>query len=136
MNRNEKIKFLCEEYTKKHTITEQAAIDCLVNQGIYNSDGTLHEDFGDEKPPIISTELLKAILRQNIVTVTFTKVDGSEREMQCTLDTQYFETTQDEKSDKPKKNKPENIVTVYELNKGFRSFDINRLISYKIDNHI
>lgn len=88
--------------------------------------------------PLISAELLKGILRQNIITIKFIKADGSERIMQCTLDPQYFEkTTKDyTASDEQMKRKtPENIVVVYELNKGFKSFDINRLISYSLNHN-
>lgn len=45
-NRNEDIKQALEEYTKKNTVSPEAARRALVAEGIFNEDGTLHENYG------------------------------------------------------------------------------------------
>jgi hypothetical protein len=46
-------------------------------------------------------------LRRNVIEVTFTKVDGTERIMRCTLDPKYM----------PPKMEPENVQEAHKHNK-------------------
>ncbi len=80
-----------------------------------------------------AVDIMKELLRRNILKITFFKIDGSEREMVCTLQSEYLpEIDACTTSDKPNKITPENIIVVYELNVGWRSFDINRVTSVKV----
>lgn len=66
---------------------------------------------------------LLSLLRKNIITVTFTKKNGEDRIMQCTLDPEYFaqdkyrsDLTEDTKLDRTN-------CTVWDVNaQGWRSF--------------
>lgn len=125
--RNQKILNAIEKYTNLAAESKQTAIEHIVSLGLYDDSG-LYDHTSKE----FYKQLLKELLRKNILTVTFTKLDGTEREMICTLDPQFFETSERSQPDTPKKKTNDDIITVFELNKGFRSFDINRLISYGI----
>ena len=78
----------------------------------------------------LKEDVLKT-LRAGEATVRFTKVDGSEREMRCTLDESKVPT------DKQPKNKESgstagSAIRVFDLDKGeWRSFRLESLISYK-----
>lgn len=52
MTREHKIKLLqaLREYTKKHTVSEQAAKEALINEGIFEADGTLAAEYGFVEP--------------------------------------------------------------------------------------
>lgn len=72
-------------------------------------------------------ELINA-LRKNIIEVTFTKLDGDERVMPCTLMESYFP---DPKKDAAQKN--DKVISVWALeSKGFRSFRYDRIKSIKV----
>src|SRR6056300_589156 len=72
-------------------------------------------------------ELIEA-LRKNIIEVTFTKLDGDERVMPCTLVESFFP---DPKKDATQKN--EKVVAVWAIeSKGFRSFRYDRVKSIKV----
>tara|TARA_E500000178_G_C17031093_1_gene760580 strand:- start:363 stop:677 length:315 start_codon:yes stop_codon:yes gene_type:complete len=72
-------------------------------------------------------ELINA-LRKNIIEVTFTKLDGDERVMPCTLMESYFP---DPKKDAAQKN--DKVIAVWALeSKGFRSFRYDRIKSIKV----
>lgn len=66
-------------------------------------------------------------LKGGIFNVTFTKVDGTDRVMRCTLMADSIPATP--KSDKPRKPNY-SVVSVYDLgNAGWRSFRVNSVIS-------
>jgi WYL_2, Sm-like SH3 beta-barrel fold len=75
---------------------------------------------------------LKSVLNTNIVTITFTKNDGTERVMNCTLDTKIVpqvihETNTDNPIDFPKTKKvraiSDDVLPVYDVEaQGWRSF--------------
>mgnify|MGYP000327032956 FL=1 len=72
-------------------------------------------------------ELIEA-LRKNIIEVTFTKLDGDERVMPCTLIESYFP---DPKKDAAQKN--DKVIAVWALeSNGFRSFRYDRIKSIKV----
>jgi len=72
-------------------------------------------------------ELVK-LLQENIVEVTFTKLDGDTRIMPCTLKAEYFPD--------PKKNaeqRNEKTVSVWAVeSNGFRSFRYDRVKEVKV----
>jgi len=86
------------------------------------------EKYVAEMKGIPSRDDLVKLLQENIVQVTFTKLDGEERIMPCTLKAEYFPN--------PKQNaeqKNEKTVAVWALeSNGFRSFRYDRVKSIKI----
>ena len=69
-------------------------------------------------------EWIKNSLKENVVTVTFTKKDGNERIMHCTLDPAKLPPAQivTEENKTPRKVS-ENTMAVYDIdNQGWRSF--------------
>ena len=81
-------------------------------------------------------EQLLVLLNRCDLEVTFTKKDGSERTMFCTLDCDavrdYHNNMTEENREKEKKKNPE-IINVWDLEvDAWRAFNINSLISYKV----
>ena len=77
---------------------------------------------------------LLADLHTNVVTVTFTKKDGSERVMRCTLQEEFL-PAQDVKDIKEGKvrNKSEEVVAVWDLEKeSWRSFRLDSIKAVKV----
>ena len=70
-------------------------------------------------------ELLKA-LRNNKVVVTFTKVDGTKRDLFCTLKTDLIPQDKAPKNEKPIKEN-DNVIKVFALDEanGWRSFRVD-----------
>ena len=69
---------------------------------------------------------LQTQLRDEILEVTFTKVNGDKRVMNCTLMEQIMPTTTEEKKDTTDKKVNEDILSVWDIDaKGWRSFRIN-----------
>jgi hypothetical protein len=68
---------------------------------------------------------LQTQLRGEILEVTFTKVNGDKRVMNCTLMEQIMPTTTEEKKDTTDKKVNEDILSVWDIDaKGWRSFRI------------
>ena len=68
------------------------------------------------------------LLRKEVVEVTFTKLDGDERVMPCTLIESFFP---DPKKEATQKN--DKVVAVWAVeSKGFRSFRYDRVKSIKV----
>lgn len=73
------------------------------------------------------TDWLKGMLHVGPVTVTFTKKDGSERVMKCTLDPKEL-PEQVITENKKERKQSENSIAVYDLEaKGWRSFVIRSI---------
>jgi hypothetical protein len=69
-------------------------------------------------------EYIRDSLKEHEVTVAFTKKDGTEREMRCTLNPNYLPTQDITESKEPRK-KSENTIAVYDLDAhAWRSFTI------------
>ena len=69
---------------------------------------------------------LQSQLQTEILEVTFTKVNGDKRVMNCTLMEQIMPTTTEEKKDTTDKKVNEDILSVWDIDaKGWRSFRIN-----------
>ena len=89
--------------------------------------GPIEKFVAQEKGLPTRDELIE-LLRNEVVEVTFTKLDGDERVMPCTLQPKYFPD--------PKKEsiqRHDNVVAVWAIeSKGFRSFRYDRLKAIKI----
>lgn len=67
-------------------------------------------------------------LREGVVTVKFTKKDGTERDMKCTLQESYI-SPYEKKTDREKVASDSNI-SVWDIeNQGWRSFRVDSVIS-------
>lgn len=67
-------------------------------------------------------------LRQNVIEVTFIKVNGEQRIMRCTLDPQYLPPNYDPQHLDEQHKKKENLNTIaaWDLNaQGWRSFRVD-----------
>jgi len=76
----------------------------------------------------------RTMLRQGVLTVTFTKKDGSLREMICTLEEDFI--PEDAKPTGAGKAKNDDVIAVYDLEEGdWRSFrwDSVKNISFSLD---
>lgn len=77
----------------------------------------------------VAREWLIGLLAEQSATITFTKKDGTERVMNCTLKADLVEY-QENKTERKKESNPE-VLPVYDLDaKGWRSFrldSINRI---------
>jgi hypothetical protein len=70
---------------------------------------------------------LKQILENSVATVVFTKVNGEQREMKCTLLSEYFPVV--EKQQLTKKEN-ESTIAVWDVeNNGWRSFRMDSINS-------
>lgn len=72
------------------------------------------------------TSLMEA-LGKGVVTVTFTKKDGTERTMRCTRATSYIPIEHAPKSDTSKEEVTDNIRVFDVENQGWRSFNFSSL---------
>jgi WYL_2, Sm-like SH3 beta-barrel fold len=68
------------------------------------------------------SEWITSVLKENIVTVTFTKKDGSERVMRCTLNPELLPKVEI-KENKVERKRSDTSIAVYDLEAaGWRSF--------------
>lgn len=73
-------------------------------------------------------DLILQSLREGVVTVKFTKKDGTERDMKCTLQESYI-SPYEKKTDREKVASDSNI-SVWDIeNQGWRSFRVDSVIS-------
>lgn len=73
------------------------------------------------------SELIKALV-SNVVTVQFTKADGSVRDMVCTLREDSIQPVNGSSS-----RSDDNIVVVWDLEKdAWRSFKLDKVINYEV----
>jgi len=76
---------------------------------------------------------LKGVLSVTVATVTFTKKDGSLREMKCTLRDDML-PKQELTETKPERKKSETSLPVYDLEKNaWRSFSIRSITEVKFE---
>jgi hypothetical protein len=85
-----------------------------------------------EIPTRLSKEQLIQYLHEGVVTVLFTKTDGTERVMRCTLQESVIpkapEVTE-EQSKKPARKVNENNISVWDVeNDGWRSFRVDSVL--------
>jgi len=91
-----------------------------VNEIKLESDKISKELFNDD----VSKQWLKSCLQTSVCTVTFTKKNGDDRVMKCTLDEQYFPVVQKEATEvAPVRQKSNEALSVYDVDaQGWRSF--------------
>jgi hypothetical protein len=78
-------------------------------------------------------EVLKKALENNVVSVVFNKVDGTQREMNCTLMEDIIPSTIPTKETKePRKVNP-NVLNVWDIDKrDWRSFRVANVTEYEL----
>ena len=79
---------------------------------------------------------LRNILKNGIYNITFTKVDGSERTMPCTLDNKIVPPAPIVEDKKTKEHKPDTLSVWCTDAASWRSFRVNNLISIQEPNAI
>lgn len=80
---------------------------------------------------IMNKNELKSILVEEVAVVTFTKVDGSERILKCTLDPSYLPVVEI-KENSTKKDNPD-VLSVWDIeNSGWRSFKLSSVKSIEV----
>jgi hypothetical protein len=80
-------------------------------------------------------EDLKKLLLEHILTVTFTKKDGTQRAMLCTLNPDYLPVVDKQEGDEVKKVRKESdtSIRVWDIEKkAWRAFRIDSVDSYKV----
>lgn len=78
----------------------------------------------------MTIDTLRELLKTDIVTVTFTKKDGSKREMICTTISDYLPEISGNNASMPS----DNLVTVWDLEQGgWRSFKFDSIKSIETD---
>lgn len=79
---------------------------------------------------------IKGCLRDYVVSITFTKKDGTERVMKCTLNSDIVpDEPVSEDTESPKRSQPEGVIRVWDVEAdGWRSFrtDSVKEISFSI----
>lgn len=70
----------------------------------------------------MDTKEIKELLKNNIVSLTFQKTDGTERKMRCTTNASFLPPSSDSSSSSSHKTRPEDLVVAYEIDVGWRSF--------------
>lgn len=76
-------------------------------------------------------QTLKDLFAQNVVDITFKKINNEERKMTCTLKPEFLPPKENKEPSKKAEN--EKVLPVWDLKqKAFRSFRIDSLIDYKI----
>jgi hypothetical protein len=79
----------------------------------------------------MNAQLIKDLLQKNILNVTFTKVDGTERVMNCTLRSDIV-TPYEKKTDRVKAANSD-IVTVWDIDKeAWRSFNYDSVKDFAV----
>lgn len=83
---------------------------------------------------ILKTTLIES-LSESVLRVTFTKKDGTERQLVCTLRPDLLPTLTEDVQTKKKKENPD-IIAAYDLeNKGWRSFRLDSVITAIKEDH-
>lgn len=79
----------------------------------------------------MNKEVLLETLRKEIITLKFTKSDGSERVMKCTLRDDY--TVKEEKKTDRVKKPNDNVISVWDVEwNGWRSFKYDALLEVHV----
>ena len=84
---------------------------------------------------IFTKENLTGLLRENVATITFTKVNGTERVMRCTLLSDYVPNSVKSNGEMilEKSPKNDNNVSVWDIDaNGWRSFRVGSIKSVSI----
>ena len=82
---------------------------------------------------IFDKENLNELLRNNVVTVTFTKVNGDARIMKCTLLSEHIPNAPKANGTVVARQSNNDIVSVWDLDaNGWRSFKVNSVKSVSV----
>lgn len=84
---------------------------------------------------IFTKETIASMLRDSVVTVTFTKVDGSERVMKCTLMSEYVPANANSASNQVllQESGNDNNISVWDVEvNGWRSFRVSSVKSVSL----
>lgn len=84
---------------------------------------------------IFTKENIASMLRDSVVTVTFTKVDGTERVMKCTLMSEYVPVNENSASNQVllQESGNDNNISVWDVEaNGWRSFRIGSVKSVTV----
>ena len=82
----------------------------------------------------IGQDWLKGLLKDSVVTVVFTKVDGSEREMKATLKEDLLPVVESTGTPKPERKKSDEVLAVFDTEaEGWRSFRWDSIVSIRFD---
>jgi len=98
-------------------------------------------ELNNEDELVTFRNVMKDILKEGVAEVTFTKKDGDQRIMTCTLNDKLLpvvEVVENAEPKKPKKPRvlknPNNTLSVYDINaKGWRSFVIKNITAVTYD---
>jgi F0F1-type ATP synthase gamma subunit len=82
---------------------------------------------------LINKDKLTELLKNKYVKVTFTKLDGSERKMTCTLHEDVVKPYEAKTEKKKQKKEDSNLIAVWDVEKdAFRSFKLDALTDYQV----
>lgn len=82
----------------------------------------------------ITPENIRTALREGIIFVTFTKLDGTERTIKCSLNQAYIPLEKMPKTTDNQRSDSDNTIAVWDIeNEGWRSFRTDKVI--KIDKY-
>ena len=82
----------------------------------------------------IGQDWLKGLLKDTVVTVVFTKADGSEREMKATLKEDLLPVAETTGTTKPERKKSADALAVFDTEaEGWRSFRWDSIKSIRFD---
>lgn len=77
---------------------------------------------------------LLAALHNGVVTVSFTKVNGERRDMQCTLNKDYLPVVESTRNSNTTRRQNPDTQSVYDINaKGWRSWRWENVIEYEYE---
>lgn len=80
----------------------------------------------------IDRDTLKQLLQKDTATVIFTKADGTERELKCTLHEKYLPVTEHIEANTIVKKVNVDTLSVWDIeNSGWRSFRLDSVIKVK-----
>jgi hypothetical protein len=83
---------------------------------------------------MMNQQEIKDALHSNVCTVTFTKVNGDERVMQCTLNEALLPAQIDVEESVQKKKPNPDVLAVYDVTaQGWRSFRWDSLKDFKVE---
>lgn len=83
--------------------------------------------FQDNVLMTYTKQTLRDLLTENVAQVTFLKVDGTERQIKCTLMPSLLPSQKETSTNKKKEN--EEVLPVWDLNKNaFRSFRVKSVL--------
>lgn len=79
-------------------------------------------------------EIVKFLLHEGVVNITFNKKDGTRRVMKATLVSDMIPKSNEPKNDNTWRAKSEDVQAVYDLeNDGWRSFRWDSLVDYEVE---